>query len=90
MTHNAKKDDNFVSSVTIVSNTDGKTIILGGANPTTHKIKFRIVTSGVDYGPKNALKDENAVSTLLAVSENDGKSIVSIYGDVNGNIFIQN
>jgi hypothetical protein len=84
----SKKDDNFVSTLTAVLNSNGVTIMNVGANPTTHLLNVSDGTTGSDLGPTNALKDTNNVSTLLGTSYVDGFTPVSIYADINGNLLV--
>lgn len=86
---NAKKDDNGVSTLIGVLNTDGATIIPVQANPTTHRLEVSDGTSGSDNGPTNALKDGNFVSSLIAVSSSDGVTPVVVYTDANGHLLVQ-
>jgi hypothetical protein len=85
---NAKKDPNFVNTLTGTLNTDGQTIILIGANPLTHALNVNDGISGTDFGPINAPHDANDVHTLLATSSADGKTPVVVYADINGNLLI--
>lgn len=86
----ASKDDNAVSSLLGVSNTDGRTTIAVIANPTTHRLKVRNGTAGSNAGGTNAGKDANDVSSLLGVSNSDGKTVVPIYVDADGYLLVQN
>lgn len=84
----SQKDGNFVSTATGVLNTDGKTIEVILADPSTHALKASDGTTGSDNGPKNALKDDNHISTLIATSSVDGKTPVVLYVDASGNLLI--
>jgi len=86
---NASKDDNSVSSLIGVLNTDGATIVCVKADPISHRLEVSDGTSGSDNGPANALKDGNDVSTLIAVSSADGITPVVVYTDANGKLLIQ-
>ena len=86
----AQKDDNAVSSLIGVLNTDGRTTIKVIANPDTHRLKVRNGVAGSNAGGTNAGKDENMVSSLIAVSSSDGSTIVPIYCDADGYLLIQN
>jgi len=85
----ARKDANFVTTLTAVLNTDGQTIELILSNPLTHALRVNDGTTGIDNGPKNALKDLNNTSTLLATSAVDGLTPVVCYSDSNGALLIQ-
>lgn len=87
---NASKDENGVSSLIAVEQTDGRTIVKIRANPTTHKLAVSNGTGGTDYGPTNALRDQNSVPTLLAVSSADGVTPVVVYADLDGNLLVSN
>jgi hypothetical protein len=82
----AKKDDNDVSTLIGALNTDGKSITLIKANPTTHLLSVSDGTTGSDFGPVNALRDENHIPVLLAVSSVDGVTPVVVYCDSSGNL----
>lgn len=86
---NAQKDDNSVSSLIGVLNTDGATIVPVKASLTTHRLTLSDGTSGSDNGPANALKDENGVSTLIAVSSADGTTPVVIYTNSSGALLVK-
>lgn len=83
---NASKDENNVSALIAVLNTDGLTVVPVKANPATHALMTSDGTTGTDHGPNNAEKDENFVSTLIAVSSADGKTPVAVYADSSGNL----
>lgn len=85
---NAAKDQNGVSSLTCVLNTDGETVVRVETDPVSHGLMVNNGTTGADNGPSNALHDENDIPTLLAVSSADGKTPVTVYADASGAIFI--
>lgn len=89
MGKNASKDQNNVSTLIAVLNTDGKTIVPVQANATNNSLEVNDGSIGTDYGPKNAEKDENFVSSLLAVSSADGKTPVVVYADSTGALLVQ-
>ncbi len=84
----AKKDENGVSTLIGVLNTDGLQTVRVKANPTNHALKVNDASTGSDNGPTNAKKDGNDVSTLLAVSSVDGVTPVVVYTDSSGNLLI--
>lgn len=86
---NASKDENGVSSLIGVLNSDGATIIPVKANPISHRLNVSDGTTGSDNGPTNALKDGNDVSTLIAVSSADGVTPVVVYADADGKLLVQ-
>lgn len=86
----ASKDDNSVSSLLGVLDTDGRTTVAVLASPTTHRLKVRMNTGGSNNGGSNAGKDANDVSSLLAVSSADGVTPVAVYCDADGYLLIDN
>ena len=84
----AGKDDNSVSTLIGVLNSDGETVVTVKGSPTTHRLNLSDGTSGSDNGPANALKDENYVSTLIAVSSADGTTPVAVYTDADGKLLV--
>lgn len=84
----AKRDENNVTTITGVLNSDGETIVVVEADPTTHGLSVNNATTGSDNGPIEALRDENFVPTLLAVSGDDGETIVPLYVDSDGKLLI--
>ncbi len=85
----AKKDQNGVSTKLAVLNTDGETVTLVAANPTTHSLAVDNDTDGTDQGPDGrALRDENMVPTMLAISDADGETLVALYVDADGKLLI--
>ena len=85
---NASKDENGVSSLITVLNTDGQTIVPVKANGSNNRLKVNIGNSGSDNGPANALKDGNFVSSLIAVSKTDGVTPVVVYADASGRLLV--
>ena len=86
---NANKDENSVSTLLGVLETNGKTIVPIKADPISHRLKVSDGTSGSDNGPTNAMKDDNFVSSLIAVSSIDGITPVVVYADANGKLLVQ-
>lgn len=86
---NAKRDGNHVPSLIAVLNSDGQSIELLYADPTTHHLKTTNGTTGSDAGPANALHDQNHTPTMMAVSSADGKTPVVLYTDSSNNLLIK-
>jgi len=85
---NASKDQNGVSTLIGVLDTDGETIVRVEANPTNHGLAVDDGVTGDDYGPANALHDDNGVATIMAVSSTDGVTPVVVYTDSDGKLLI--
>lgn len=85
---NAAKDENGVSSLIAVLNSDGSTVQRVKTNPSTHRLKVADGTTGSNLGPTNAARDQNFVPTLMAVSSVDGRTPVAVYADSNGNLLV--
>jgi hypothetical protein len=90
MSNNAKKDQNDVSTLISVLNTDGVTIQRVSVDPSTHRLSVSDGTTGTDYGSTIAKRDENSVPCLMAVSSVDGITPVAVYADNSGNLLVQN
>jgi len=82
----AKRDNNFVTTMVGVLNTDGTTPTNVKINPTTHILDISDGTSGTDYGNEEAERDDNGVTTLIAVSSSDGTTPVPIYINSSGQL----
>lgn len=85
---NASRDENRVTTLTAILNTDGVTVVNVAANPTTHALTFMPGGPDADNGPVNAKKDDNFVSTALGVSSVDGVTPVPIYATSDGKLMI--
>lgn len=88
---NAKRDENRVTTMTGVLNTDGSTIENIYADPTSNNsLMVDDNTTGSDNGPspERALRDGNYVTTLYAVSETDGETPVALYVTNSGELLI--
>jgi len=85
---NAERDDNNIPTIIAVLNTNGTTVGVVDANPTTHSLSVDNNTTGSDNGPTRALRDENFVPTLIAVSSVDGVTPVALYVDSDGKLLI--
>lgn len=86
---NAKRDDNFVPTLTAVLNSDGTTIVPVFSTAFSHRLKVSDGTGGTDNGPASAKHDENHIPTLLAVSSLDGVTPVVVYADSSGRLLVQ-
>ena len=86
---NAPKDQNSVSGLLAVLNSDGKTVMPIMANATNNTLRVNIGAGGSDNGPTNAQKDGNSVSSLVAVSSVDGITPVVVYCDANGRLLLK-
>lgn len=84
---NAGKDDNGVSTLIGVLNSDGTTVIPIKVN-SSNSLMVSAGSSGSDKGPSNAKRDENDVPTLIAVSSSDGRTPVVVYADSSGNLLV--
>lgn len=85
---NAKKDENHVSTLTGVLDSDGSTITLIKVDVNRNRLKVSDGTGGSDNGPTNAKMDENHIPTLIAVSSTDGTTPVVVYADSNGALLV--
>lgn len=85
----AKRDQNRVTTITAVLDTDGTTIENVCADPSVHSLCVEDNTTGSDNGPDGrALHDSNHIPTFLAVSADDGETPVALYVDDDGNLLI--
>lgn len=85
---NAKRDENFVTTLLATSNADGKSIILVEGNPTTHTLSVQDGTDGVDRGGTYAKRDENSVPVLLCESSAGNGALVAVYANTSGQLLI--
>jgi hypothetical protein len=86
---NLKKDENRITTLGAVLNTDGSTIAQVKVNPTDHSLKVANGTTGDDYSSTNIQKDNNREPVLWGVSSADGVTPVSIYVDSAGKLLIK-
>lgn len=75
----AKRDQNFVTTILGTLDSDGTTTIPIEANDTFHAMKVEDSSIGSDNGPVNAPRDSNFVPALMAVSSVDGVTPVVLY-----------
>lgn len=85
----AKHDNNNITTMLGVLNTDGATPTNIKADPTTHILKSSDGTTGSDLGTDHAARDNNGVPVLMAVSSVDGSTTVPLYVDSSGNLLIK-
>ena len=83
------RDENRISTLQAVLNTDGITPTLIYGNSANHSLKVSDDTTGSDFGNKQAVRDENRVTSIMAVSSVDGKTLVPLYADNLYNLLIQ-
>lgn len=87
---NAKRDNNRITTLTGVLNSDGSTITNVVVNASNHSMKVVNGTTGTDNGPgPRSLHDENHIPTATTVSSSDGSTIVPLYVDSSGSLLIQ-
>lgn len=86
---NAKKDENGVSTLLGVLDSDGETLVRVKVNTgSNNSLKVDDDFTGSDNGPAIAPRDENFVPALIAVSSVDGVTPVVVYADSNGHLLI--
>ncbi len=83
-----ERDQNQITGLLGVLNTDGLTPVPVEANASTHALKVSDGTTGSDNGPTNAKRDGNQVTSLVATSSVDGVTPVIVYADSSGNLLI--
>lgn len=84
----AKIDNNNISTIQGVLNTDGVTPTNVTIDPITHVLDISDDTTGNDFGNDWAARDNNHKPTLIAASENDDNTPVTLYVDSNGYFLI--
>lgn len=84
----SKIDNNQISTMTGMLNTDGITPTRMQADPTGHTLLASDGTSGSDFGSDNAGQDNNGIRILMAVSEVDGTTPVPLYINSSGQLLI--
>lgn len=86
---NAAKDQNGVSTLLGVLDTDGETLVRVKVNESSgNSLQVDDNTTGTDNGPSIAPRDQNFVPALIAVSSVDGVTPVVVYADSNGKLLI--
>lgn len=86
---NAYIDENGVSTITALLQSDGKTIVRVKVNYQTNGLKMSNGTSGSVTPPIEAPRDENGNTVTMGVSSGDGITPVPLYADSDGNLLIQ-
>lgn len=84
----AGRDENNVTTMLAVLNTDGETTIAIRVNPANRGIFLNDGTTGTDNGPVNDKRDENFVPTLMAVSSADFSTPVALYANSDGELLV--
>ncbi len=82
------RDGNRITMLGGTLNTDGKTVVAIGVNPTNHAIKNLDNTTGSNHVTTDIQKDANRIPVIWGVSSADGVTPVSIYVDSSGNLLI--
>ena len=85
----AKRDNNYVPTITGLLDSDGSTVTAIRANPSTMTIDTEDSNGGSDNGGTVAARDENYVTTLVAVSSSDGTTPVPLYVNSSGELLIK-
>jgi len=86
---NAKKDNNGISTLLGVLDTNGSTLVRVKVNASSNNaLQVSNGSTGTDRGPSIAPRDENFVPALIAVSSVDGVTPVVVYADTNGKLLI--
>ena len=84
----AKRDDNQVTTLGGVLNTDGSTPTPVKANASKNAILADDGAGGSDSGGIYAIKDDNMVPIAIAASESDGSTPVALYVNSSGQLLI--
>ena len=85
---NAKRDGNYVPTLTALLDSDGATIVNVYGNASNHGVKADDNTTGTGTLPTNDPRDENRVPVAYALSATDGTTLVPLYADSSGNLLI--
>ena len=85
---NAKRDENYVPTMTALLNSDGSTIVNVYGNATNHSIKVDDNTTGTGTLPTNDPRDDNRVPVAYALSSTDGTTLVPLYADSSGQLLV--
>ncbi len=84
----AQRDNNGVTTMQGVLNTDGVTPKNVTVDPVTHFIDISDGTTGSDLGSDDATRDNNAIPVLMGTSSADGVTPVPIYVNSSGKLLI--
>lgn len=85
---NASRDQNHITTLLAVLNTDGTTIQNTTVAPATHFFQVEDGITGSDFGGDDALRDANHIPVALAVSESDGITPVPLYINSSGKLLV--
>ncbi len=85
---NAKRDNNQITTIMGVLNTDGITPENVTIDPVTNILDVSDDVTGSSLGDGNAYRDNNINTTMMAVSSSDDSTPVSLYVDSSGNLLI--
>lgn len=85
----AKRDQNSVPTMLVLSSADGVTPKPVEINPSNHRLQVDNDTTGSDLSEDQAVRDNNGVPTLIAVSSVDGVTPVPLYADLSGKLLIK-
>lgn len=84
----AKRDNNRVTTLLGVLDTDGETPIRVTANPSSNALVVDDDITGSDNGTANAKRDNNSVPAMMAVSSSDGATPVTLYINSSGELLV--
>lgn len=82
------RDQNRITTIQAVLNTDGETPTNIKADPTTHAFKVDDNTSGSDNGGSIAKRDQNHVPSAMVALSSDGITPIALYVDSSGNLLV--
>lgn len=89
MADNAVRDQNFVTAMIALLESDGQTITAVKINPSTHHLQVDDGITGSDLTPETyALRDQNNKPVLMALSSVDGVTPVELYVTADGKLLI--
>jgi hypothetical protein len=83
------RDENRITAIMGVLNTDGITPKNITCNSITHAISVANGVTGSDFGNKQAVRDENSIPVAMVLSSADGTTLVPIYADITNNLLIK-
>ena len=87
---NALRDQNHITTLLLVSNTDGSTTIPLTINPVSKSIMVDDGVTGSSLSSVPAKRDSNHVPVVMGLSSEDGVTLVEIYADsATGALLIQ-
>lgn len=83
----AKRDQNFITTILGVASEDGVTPRNVGITA-DHSLEVDDDTTGSDLSGDDAYRDQNFVTTMIAVSEDDGVTPVPLYVNSDGKLLV--